>query len=349
MRVIQKIIIGLLALAIFLSITILLPLAATAQTITSRNSVKDLLVSRPIYDLLVKAVDNLPLNEVGAEGEVSEAQDTGFDPEALKQIIDKYFTYEFYQRAASQVVEAVFDWLDGKTDQPTFEIVVVEDQAAFQQFIIDVFVSRYSGLPACASDFELPPNFDPLSADCRPSQVGAEDVRRSLNEQLKSAELDQLFNQATISSQDLLADMDPGSTAQARFFYQLGKKLPLLSGLVIIGLVLLVFLVTFNRHKAFKTVGLTLLLPAGMVLIGTLASWLLRFTIINALTPKATSETQTQVDLLQELSQKIFSRIELKLLLYSLIIVVLGIACLIVQRLINKKQPQPAVVKPTLK
>lgn len=118
---------------------------------------------------------------------------------------------------------------------------------------------------------------------------------------------------------------------------------------MIIGLVLLVFLVTFNRHKAFKTVGLTLLLPAGMVLIGTLASWLLRFTIINALTPKATSETQTQVDLLQELLQKIFSRIELKLLLYSLIIVVLGIACLIVQRLINKKQPQPAVVKPTLK
>jgi hypothetical protein len=99
------------------------------------------------------------------------------DP-AIKAAAQKSFSPKVVQDTTEKIIDGTYDWLSGKSSQPTFNVDLSAAKATFASNVGAAATERASTLPVCPGR-TLPSTTDPLNITCvprgiTPAQIGAE-------------------------------------------------------------------------------------------------------------------------------------------------------------------------------
>lgn len=147
-------------------------IVATAQlTVLQRQVVMGWAVNSGVYSNIVNSVVNLMPTQGDGKQFLSE--------DAIRQAINKTLSPSFIQDSTETIINASYDWLQGKAQQITFTIPLAQQRPVLQEQLTAVIEPRVSNLPECSSQFSG------LSSDditCIPkgttAQAMADDIAR---------------------------------------------------------------------------------------------------------------------------------------------------------------------------
>lgn len=103
------------------------------------------------------------------------------------------------QKNSEVAIDNLYAWLNGKTDQPSFNLNFAGSSDSFAASLSDSLKQKLASLPACTTPLTVS-SFDALNATCLPPGVSANSAANILKNDLSSS--GNLLSGATISSND---------------------------------------------------------------------------------------------------------------------------------------------------
>lgn len=335
----KKLGIGLICFLLFVLITGGLLPVAISRVVTNREQVKVIVSSKATYDAITKT-----LVKNGVSSAPTNTQQT-IDNEALKQIIDKYLSTQSYNKIVASVVDSTYDWLEGKTDQPKFNISFASNQAEFQQFVAQVFTERFNSLPPCDTTTDLT-TYNPLEATCKPEGYDAAAVSAFINDQADAPELTEFYKNASVSSNLVFGQIDPATTDNVRGWYNTLKLAPIIFLILLTFSIGLIFLISFNWRRGLKISAIAVLVPSLITLISSSISIAVAKSIfLPAISNGANKDT------IEPAISFVLSQISNRVILYSAVLTVISAVSLIVLYFTKSKSDnlQIADIPPPIK
>lgn len=276
------------------------------RTATQPGTVKKLISESGLYDTLVPNILQQTKNIETPIGNFSTT-----DP-AIQKAATQAVSPQYIQQNAESAIDNVYQWLDGKVEQPTFKFDLSGPKNNFSQSVAAAAQQRLSGLPACSNAQSLQilesGQLDVNTISCLPRGVSAETAAATVKASLA--------NSGFLDKVDLSASSIKDSNNQPVFEqtkiknipkqYQRAKKIPpVLSILTILTGVGIVFL-SSSWQKGLRHVGINLVV-IGVVML--LFSWALNRTVSTKIVPKIKVDNavfQTDIrKLATDLSQQI--------------------------------------------
>lgn len=330
---------SLLVLVVFIAATIGLVASAGARTLISREDITLILARQDVYQTVTAAITEGIAQDFAADRE-TQASNQGdadtIDQTALSKIIERYFTPEFYNHAVNTTVNSIYDWLEGKVTRPDFDIKITEDKQQFQNFIITVFTDRFRSLPNCPPQVKTDRNFNPLEASCRPVGVSEEYVKIFITEQTEQPEFQQLYERATISSDQIIGPIDADTAESLRQWWRVARWLPwIVFGSLIVSLLLLGLL--SSKSRRFRIPGLVLLVPSAISLFGAAILSTMRQNIVQGFIEQEQRQSTAADQLLKLIAESLFQLINTKILVYSGLLCLIAFTLLAVNRIHNRR------------
>lgn len=198
-------------------------LTALSLTVTNRETVKDWVVTEHVYEAFQAGFKEASM---GSQEDAA-GPEPAIGQEALQQLFDEVFTYAFFQRAANQIIDGVYDWLEYETDHPEFEIKLAEDDAELRELLVVLFTQKIRTLPTCDPGTTLSEPEQLLGSDCRPRGVDDNEIQSIIQSAVDEGYFDALAKEAVITSQDVgLHEIENGDAVRSAF--QLLKWSPIL-------------------------------------------------------------------------------------------------------------------------
>jgi len=347
---IQKVFVVLVSIVLFLVLTIGVPLTALSQVVSNKQAVREILTSDSVYNSVKDLFSEDPVSNISPEGT---AQPTTADPnqEAIQKVIDQFLTQDVYQDNINRLVTGFYAYMDGDAQDVHVEIKITDDPAGFQQFLVNSFVDGYAQLPTCNASALQGGEYDPLSADCQAPGVTVEDVRARV---LNNKEFTDILNgKLLISSRDLPGATTDGNAQQfghidiqtlqnVRNTYQFLQSMKLV---VIIATIVLLGLLAAIAHskRVFKVWAIALLPPAVLLMITTLIAWLAQKSLVSSVSPA--SDGTIRNNFIQETLAAFVSLSNQTMLIYSGVLLLLGISSLVAWLIIGKNSTPGAAVR----
>lgn len=248
---------GLLPLTLW---TLAIALALIATFSDSAN-VKKIIADSGIYTTIVPNALNEASKNSGDSGEIPLT-----DP-AVRQAAEKTFTPQFIQQNTESVIDSLYDWLDGKTAEPTFKLDLSSAKSNFANNVFENVQQKLATLPACPSNVSAQ-NFDAFSATCIPRGSNATVLAEQVKNELTSSQ--ELLADPVISANDIKSQDDkPVFSEQWKKVpdgWQKFKSSPIVLGLISLLLAAAIILLSTSRRKGFRRVGFSLT-AVGLVII----------------------------------------------------------------------------------
>jgi hypothetical protein len=231
------------------------------QVVGSPTPVKKILSDSGIYSSVVSSALDQAKTSSNGSTEVSL-----IDP-AIKKAAEESFSPQVVQHSSEQAIDGIFDWLNGKSAQPDFNIDLTSVKSGFAEKVGQAAQAKAATLPKCTS---APTTTDPFGITCLPPGITPAQV----GEQAKN---DVLNGQGFLEHPNITANSIKNDTTGQSVFdssklkdapkrYQLFKKTPyILLCLVVLTILAIVFLSTSRRKGlrhvavAFAFVGLFML------------------------------------------------------------------------------------------
>jgi hypothetical protein len=233
-----------------------------AQSLGDRETVKSWLSDGKFYDNIVDVVlESLATVDSQDAGEIPVT-----DPN-LQVKVREVFTPDFLRSSSENVLDGVFNWLEGSADQPDFRLDLTDVRLKMASALGDYAVERGASLPVCS---EVPADFDALSAECLPPGVAVADLKSQVENNLLN---ESTFIDEPIVTADTLKGEDGQSnvfqnTKEVRSVYRAGKNLPIVFAVLTvlsgIGLVLL----SSSRRSGFLRLGIVSTVSAVVLGLG---------------------------------------------------------------------------------
>lgn len=254
-----------------------LPLAGLSKTFSSRESIKSWIREANIFEQLInmslEALPQMYSQNMTAEEKVvmTELIRKFQDPKSeLAQIRNRIISPQIFEQKADIVIDGFYDWFEGKTRTPQFEIQLIDDPQVFKDLLLAVvkeqLKSQMANLPACPANFNLQGDLQNL--ECLPAGIDLEELEAKLTEQLQTInpeELNQIAEQTKFSGQTL--PIDPALAEQIQLIFQIVKYTPYLILAWIFLLSVLLVLITPGWKAGFILTGAILLTPSLLFLI----------------------------------------------------------------------------------
>jgi hypothetical protein len=305
-----------------------------ARTIGRRDTVKAWLDESGFYDNVTKAA---------LEGLRSvEGEETGtvpVDDPNLQTQIRSIFTPEFLKENIENLLDGTYNWLDGKVDKPDFAIDLRDVKVRLASSLGQYAAERAATLPPCT----VPqPEFDAFNANCLPSNVSVSDVANTV-------ETEFLNNPEFLKDEVLTADSfhKPGEGQTVTFFatpnadhirsaYKLGSwAAPILAFLALLSLGVIILLSSTRRAGLIRAGFLTI--GAGVVLGLTYIGMSQLPNALNDLSRNNIDQARPATqELVTDMINVISSDIRNVVLIYTLIYLFLGVALIVISKLIRK-------------
>lgn len=240
--------------------SVLLIIAAFCFTslVGNRDSIKNTLLESGIYNNFVKSTisDNL-----SSQGDSS----IPLDDEAIQAIVTSAFKPSELKEASEKVIDGVYDWLEGSTDEPEFVVDFSTQKELMAQEISNYAATRIDSLPTCVDS--LPDGQDIFSIECRPYGYFAADIKQQVYDDLVTGDF--LKNPVFTSSDLPMAENGESigeKFSSAPFIYNVFTKSVYIS-LALFAVVSAAYVyVRRPLNKGFKSLGKDLL-GNGVVLI----------------------------------------------------------------------------------
>jgi hypothetical protein len=247
-------------LLVFPLLLVLIILAGVNRWVLDRDFYQELLSEPDFYE---EALNEAVINWSSAD---LPDEFGGLPPDALNAGLRAVITPEYLQAAAADTVDQMFDVLEGSARSFNFVFDLTPIKEALEGEGAADFASAYVGeLPACDAEEE------PLPADaglpsCRPLDVSEGELVGQVTEALPQV-AERLPDELTVSRDVRLPEisgiaLQPGSV-----------RTLMTTGLVILGIVAVLlwlmdaFIGATDVRSRFLWLGLTLLIPAGLVLL----------------------------------------------------------------------------------
>ena len=205
-------------------------------------------------------------------------QDLPVQDPLVQEAIKKAITPEFAQSTAEQVVDGTYNWLEGKTSKPDFNVDLSGLKQNLANNVADAGVQRAQSLPVCTTQQlrQLDPNAtDPFSLPCLPPGINLQAERQKLvNQTLTNGEF---ISDTSISADDL---KDKGQTTspfeKASYvpaLFQWSQILPWILGSLVLVTGAGVILLDSERRRGIKSLSITLLITGGILAVSALIGW----------------------------------------------------------------------------
>jgi hypothetical protein len=272
--------------ALLVLATALLPvlLFATAvdigilRIVGSPAPVKKILSGSGIYGSAVDQV--LEQNSKVSAG----GQEISLTDPAIKSAAKTSFSPQVVQDTSEKIIDGTYDWLNGKTSQPNFNVDLSTSKATFAANVGTAATERASTLPVCPGR-TIPSASNPLDITClprglTPAQVGAQ------------AQSDVLHGEGFLDNPVISPDQFKGSGSNQPIFSGQLKNLPaqyrrikatpviliILSILSTLGVIFL----SATKRKGLKHVGIILVTIGVFMMV---FAWVLNLAATHTLVP----------------------------------------------------------------
>ncbi len=332
MNAVKKIGIAFVSLMLFLLISNGVLLVAFSQVITNRDQVKIIATNRATYTAFT---ETLTQEKAGSNNQKlpNDTQST-IENVAITKLVKKYLTPQNYNRIVVSIVDSTYDWLEGKSEQPEFNINLAPDRSEFQRFIVQVYTERYMALPDCTTSTDLS-LYNPLEATCKIEGYSAESVQTYINDLADTPELNELYGNASVNSELIFGELSAGSTDKFRGWYNTLKLIPIIFGFLLIILIGLIFLITSNWRNGIKYSAKAIMIPSLFTLASTLIfSYFAKPVILENLV------INSNQDSLREVLSFAISQITNLAIIYSAILSILSAVILVVVYFVRRKEPE---------
>jgi hypothetical protein len=318
-------------------------IASLVSMFASSEAIKSTLADSKVYDNIISTVAEAAKKDQGSEDSTEIPEDKRRGVEVLEQSATQAFTPDVIKNAVEQGLDGIYNWLNGKTPVPDFQIDLTQAKANFIASAGQAVESHVAGLPVCTREqlATIDPETDPLSLTCRPANLSAAVARDKAVAEL--ANNDKFFPNPVLTSDNLSKNED-GKTVfeQAEGVpraYRTAKALPW----VFLGLGVLlgigVYFLSETRRKGLKSLGISLLGTGAFLFVTT---WLFGFLFDRAarpggpLTKAGDNDFQEPILAVLRALNNSFNR---TLLVYCIVYVVVGTGVLIGLHFTRSKEP----------
>ena len=234
-------------------------------TLGNANYIKNTLVVTDFYKNIVGSTISLTVSQSPTN---SESQNSVNDLKILTPILQQTISPQVIQSTVEPLIDGFDNWLQGKSDQPQFNINTQTIHANMISQISNYLSTQTDKLPVCTNASQLQLPFNPLTAACRPvTPINPDDFTNAASNFVDSMPI---YNGSPIT----LEVIDPqGSMAnnallqKVPMFYQWLKVAQFICAILIIVFAILVIWLKPRKNMALKTVGRTFIVAAAFLLV----------------------------------------------------------------------------------
>jgi hypothetical protein len=314
-----------------------LPLVATTQTFVNRENVKEIINQPQVYGNVIDGLAsslNLMHDTQSVEGmeDILELFEEGTQ---FSKNIETVITSGETKQKMNTVIDAFYDWFEGKTDSPQFEVYLIEDEQVFKELFISVITVKLKNLRTC-EDSSLPDSDGTiLELECLPPNIDKDEIGPLLEENLDQVDLDEVMESMKFSSDQINISYNDSVLVQS--VYKLLKLFPIiLVGVLLLLTTLVIFLIPGFKGGLITTSIIYMLGGMFYLLLSTVGK--LNRLLFTALNTADLPIPQVQMqNFVNTLLSPVIDKIMKYLTTYSLIGLGVGIVLLILGIVIKKK------------
>lgn len=306
MDILRTVLRGLLAVALSAALSIWILVATLNATIANREVVKQWLVASGVYQNALGSVLQVSASSA-ADGKIVSS-------DLLQKALAQTFDSAFIQQSTNTVLDASFDWMEGKTQNLTFSIPVQEKAGAFSANLAALVLPKLEALPQCTTRISVD---NPNEITCLPAGVNAKDY---------AAQLTQPSQETNFLQAPLTQDTFKGSFPQSPWLPQAMQWTRTLFAALPIAMLCVAALYVWlspSKLRGLGLVGRRLTIGAAITLIGGLFLWFSSMTVDVSGSVEATDQQQVAIanTLVNPLARTILPDVGRALTLYSGIVV----------------------------
>ena len=279
MRLVRKLLLILLAPIFVILLYIIAIDVGFIRIGTHPATIKHILANSGVYNTVVPGLLDQSKQITGGGENVSLNNST------IRTAAVDTFTPQFVQQNTEATIAGIYDWLNGMTPLPDFQIDLTSAKTTFASNAAQLVQQQLSSLPACSASVSAD-NFDPLSATCLPKGISAASAASTLQTSILGGQgfLDNPIITATSiksgnSNQSVFADQLKSAPNR----YRQVKKTPLVLGIITVLVGLAIILLSSTRRAGLRRVGWPLL-AIGIVLL--VFAWAVNRVTAHTLAPK---------------------------------------------------------------
>lgn len=319
-----------------------IPLSATTQTFVNRDNVKDILTSSTIYDSLGQTfIESISTTQATQDADVLIALQQ--DP-TFAHNIETIITSDETKAKVNTVIDSFYDWFEGKTSSPEFEIYLIDDENTFKDIYVSIVSSQLENLPTCSTSSYNTAS-DILEADCIPPYIDSSEIKSILEDSLNSSDIDteELMDNFKFSSDQL--NISEINSLMVQNVFIILKFLPIiLIGLIVLLSILVVLLIP-GVKGGLITISIIYILNGLLFLITTVLgkSTQIVNSVINMVNIDIPYKEATSI--ITSVLTPIFTQIMALMQLYSLGVIGVGVVLLIIGLVIKKKKKEEVKVQ----
>lgn len=257
---------------LILSILIIagIPLASLSKVITNPESIKSWLSKGKVYENLADIIiDQISLESMADLPEFINLE----NKEELKNVFIKIFPAAWIQTNVESAIDGGYEWLEGKTDLPYFEIDFSENKDTMLDEIVNYFTSSLETLPTCTEAEMLSmqnegKDFNPIDATCLPpgfDKNNLGEIEKELENKLNEIEI---YEKGKIRSTEFIT-IDSVITQNVQKVYEIFKNLPVIITFSIIVISLILFITIPGLSTSFLIVGIIWVVGSSILLFGS--------------------------------------------------------------------------------
>lgn len=272
-----------------------------ANVIAHPSTVKKILRDSGIYSSVVP-------NVLAQTGQISTAVgDISITDPSVEQAVEQAVPPTTVQKNVEVAIDNVYQWLDGKITQPTFDIDLAGSQADFAKSLAALAGQRLASLPTCTTGLTAT-SFDALNATCLPPGVNAKAAADELQSEIASNDT---LSQAHVSASDIKGNRHGQSIfadqlRNAPVQYRRIKKTPIIMAVLVLLTAAVLIWLRPTWQSGLRHVG-TIVLIVGILML--VFAWLFNRAITTKIMPDVNIDNAAlQTDLRQgitDLSQQI--------------------------------------------
>lgn len=332
----------LLVILTFLILLAGIPTLSVTSRVTNRSTLHQWVKESRVTDGIVDKAIKTGLTRSNDAPELKKLLEEIDNPNTeLGQLKNSVLTQEKIDNAITTLINAGYDWFEGKTNKPTFEIQLVKDNAEMNKLVTAGFKIKFESLPECEGVVASLDNFDPLEANCRPKGLKSSIVETFIAAHQNDPEFKKLSDQTKLTSDTITIDQKV--TDQVQRAYRFASRAILIWAGTVLILLCLISLLLFDAKRALFVNGIALVIVSFLWLI---AGWVLSVqrTNITRLAIEQTKKSKVSdfMPVVESLITVIYKDIISRLLLVSGTILVIGIIMVLlgiaIKKYYSKKQ-----------
>lgn len=361
MQFLKSLLRGFLSFVFKLSLVLLVIIGPLVMVFGTSGQLKDSLKTSKIYDNLVtNIVDNAAKDSSNqatdgqqdpSSGASAKEEESPFSQPAVQEAAKKAFTPAFVQSTGEQIIDGMYNWLQGKTSQPEITIDVSDVKQRFTEVVSEYAVNRAKALPACTASQArqlTSDKIDPLTISCLPAGFDVESLRTEVAKVLDKQETangeqkENILQKQTITGNDFKFKDSPivdfENTPEVPTAYQWLVRLPwILGGLAIVSGGLAVLLHDEKRRGIRSLATITLVIGV-LTLLGIIVTSFIFGKLKEAGGPLSKIDANIQEPVIA-LVDSLSSAFNHNLLLFGIAYTLLGAGTLLALHFTKPNQP----------